>query len=1285
MQFEFDDARFDRIFPFYILVGENLKVLSVGKTMEKVCPGTVGKRFVDCFEIKRPAIETSDFNSLSKITDQLVVVECIENKSIVLRGQIELDNEGIKLLFIGSPWFGSMDQVINNNLKIKDFAFHDPLIDLLHVLKTQEISNDDLKQLTKIYRKQKEELIRANQEIQDIALFPTQNPDPLTRIDRFGNLLKLNPAAEKLSEFVFRGVSYSRNDFWKKLSGLLDPTAEKEMFEAESSGRIYSFVIKSLPDLGYYNIYGRDITQQRKDEEQLKILSSIAEKNTHGVVIANKSGVLEWANESFIKMSGYRLDELTNTKPGKFLQGENTDKETVAYISRQVKLGEPFNCEILNYHKSGRPYWVRILGQALKDEDGNVIKYFAIEEDITEKREAEERIRELESKFRIALEKIGDNVWEHDFRTGKTYFSKKISEFLGVEPANDIMNDKLWWASIHKGDLPILIENDRKCRNGEIDSQSLEYRVVSADGSVRWVLDRGVVTEKDEKGLPLRIIGTHTDITKIKAIENELSTRLKQFKSLTENIPGIVYEYEFRPDGTEGFRYISSAIERILGITAEQFYNYAKYIHPEDLPVILEKVRLCKETLSPFYYEARILVPGREEMWHSVSSSFSYNSAEGSAVFIGFMLDITDQKKFEKAIRANEEKYRSIIANMNLGLMEVDSKHKITFANKRLCDMVKIDTGKIIGVDADSFLMQNSVDFVHQREKELVKGNVDVAELEILIGGEKSWWLVSAAPKYSEFGEFEGAVVICLDIKERKDLELQLIKAREKAEHLGRTKEIFLANMSHEIRTPMNAIIGMGRQLDKTPLEKEQKLFVKTIQAAADNLLVIINDILDFSKIEAGKLELEHIGFKGAEVVAQIVRIMEYKAEEKGILLTNSVCDSRVAPILKGDPHRLNQVLLNLVSNSIKFTEKGKVDIRYEVIGDTSTMQKLRITVEDTGIGMDEDFVSQIFDKFTQEYKSGSRKYGGTGLGMSISKDLIEMMGGTIEVKSKKGTGTEVMVVLELEKGTPADLPAEEQIAIDENFLKGKRIIVADDNDNNRLVASFILQNYKAEIMEAGDGQKVLDILSKTDADLILMDLQMPVMNGFDATSRIRESGNQIPIIALTANAIKGENDRCIAAGMNDYISKPFKEENFLNTIAKWTTKSGSVRQKQSEEDTVLTIPSEKLFDLENLLPFSRGNEAFLKQMLALFCDQAPVEVEKMMEAYHAKDIGEVGAIAHKLKPSIDNFNINILKEDIRFVERAGKEKEDSPELRDALQKVKNTVEQVIAQMRAEF
>jgi PAS domain S-box-containing protein len=1279
---KFEDSQFNRIFPFYILINPDLVIESIGKTIGKIFPGTNGKSFADCYQIKRPELQETSFQSIQSLSGQMVIIECQNPQRTILRGQIELLPDTGNILFIGSPWFSSMDQVIENKLGLNDFALHDPLIDLLHVLKTQEITTEDLKHLLNTVNNQKKELKKAAQEIQDIALFPMQNPDPLIRIDSVGNVLKENPVAEKFTEFTFNETKYNKVEFWQKISGLLHKKAEREVIEAGFGDKTYSFVIISIPQFGYYNIYGRDITEQKKNEEQIKqlallasanengvlftdskgkifyanegyckltrydineilgrspleigindltdrndieemqysffsgksfnielvhsrkdgswfwsrckgqptvnekgqvmhyfamiedisiekerenqlnILSSIAAENTNGVVISDKDGKIEWVNKSFENMTGYSLKELRNTKPGKFLQGKDTNPQTVAYLRNQIHAGEPFVCEILNYHRSGRPYWLRIQGQALKDKDGNVVKYFAIEEDITKEKETQQKLKEFESRFRLALEKIGDNVWEYDFLTNKTVFSNPKNIFIGYVAGESTENNIKWWESIHKDDLHILIENDKKCRNGEIDFHTLEYRMILNDGSIRWVLDRGVVIEKDKEGKPLKIIGTHADIT--------------------------------------------------------------------------------------------------------------------------------DKKNAEVAIRRKEEKYRNIIANINLGLLEVDNDEKIQYANQSFCNMCGYELDELLGKKASAMFVRNeSIELINNKNELRKKSISDAYEISVSNKkGEHRWWLISGAPNYNDVGELIGSIGIHLDITEHKKLEIELLEAKNNAEASARAKETFLANMSHEIRTPMNAIIGMSNQLAKSNLGHDQQFYLRTIQSASDNLLFIINDILDLSKIEAGKLALEHIGFEPQKIISDAMQVMMYKAQEKGISFTNSFYDSKLSSVFIGDPYRLNQVLLNLISNAVKFTDNGGVDIICELIDDKVASQMVKVTVTDTGIGMDESFINQMFDKFSQEYKSGSRKFGGTGLGMSISKNLIELMGGNIKVNSKKGVGTSISVTLDMAKGDHKDLFQKDVIKLTNDFLKGKKIIVADDNYHNRLVASLILQNYGAEIIEANNGEEALTAANSKDHDLILMDIQMPVLNGYEATKILREQGRTTPIIAVTANAIKGESKKCIEAGMNDYISKPFDKEIFLETIAKWLLPVSI--SKENETDTQINAPelANSLYDLSHLNAISRGNEPFIRKMVHLFCEQTPPLIEEMISAYLANNLEKMGALAHKIKPTFDSLNIQLLKQDIRTIEIAGKENKALPDLKELLEKIDKTIAQVIHKMKQDF
>ncbi|MFN6377830.1 MAG: ATP-binding protein [Flavobacteriales bacterium] len=386
-------------------------------------------------------------------------------------------------------------------------------------------------------------------------------------------------------------------------------------------------------------------------------------------------------------------------------------------------------------------------------------------------------------------------------------------------------------------------------------------------------------------------------------------------------------------------------------------------------------------------------------------------------------------------------------------------------------------------------------------------------------------------------------------IKERKKIEKDLVKAREVAEASLETRKIFLANISHEVRTPLNAIIGMSGVLADSDLNSEQLEYLEAIRASSEGLLVIINDILDLTKMESGKLQLEQIPFSIDHALKPVMRGFGVKAQQKNIQLTIER-DVTIPDYLKGDPTRLVQVLSNLISNSIKFTNEGSVKLIIRNKGNEKDNYLIQFTVVDTGVGIDENKISAIFDEFTQEDASISRRYGGTGLGLPIAKNLVEIMGGTLDVESIKNKGSAFSFTLSLvkiEKPTVSDIG----IGIEKD-LSGKKILLIEDNEINRFLASTLLKKWNATYSMAVNGIDAIHYLQKENFDVILMDLQMPEEDGFQSTHRIRNTLNlKTPIIALTANALESERQACLKAGMNDYLSKPYAPDDLYSKIVK--------------------------------------------------------------------------------------------------------------------------------------
>ncbi len=386
-----------------------------------------------------------------------------------------------------------------------------------------------------------------------------------------------------------------------------------------------------------------------------------------------------------------------------------------------------------------------------------------------------------------------------------------------------------------------------------------------------------------------------------------------------------------------------------------------------------------------------------------------------------------------------------------------------------------------------------------------------------------------------------------------KRMEKELKQAKDRAEEMSKTKGEFLANMSHEIRTPMNGVIGTLQLLADTKLGKAQSEYVNTAHKSAHSLLTILNDILDLSKIEAGKLNIENISLDIRDIVNDLITLHTMTAEEKCVQLSAQV-DEQIPEFVVGDPTRIRQVLANLVSNALKFTDKGHVLVRLSMLTSGDKQATVRFEVEDTGIGIRNDIKHELFKEFTQADGTTTRKYGGTGLGLAIVKQLVEMMHGQFGVDSIEGTGSTFWFTLPLDIGTERVAKKPKEAVMETRDRLRGRILLVEDNQINQLVAQKMLEKFGLDYVLAADGQEALDLLETEDVDAVLMDCQMPVLDGYEATRRLRKQSKftSLPVIAMTANVMEGDREKCIEAGMNDYIGKPISVTGLKVVLGRW-------------------------------------------------------------------------------------------------------------------------------------
>lgn len=493
------------------------------------------------------------------------------------------------------------------------------------------------------------------------------------------------------------------------------------------------------------------------------------------------------------------------------------------------------------------------------------------------------------------------------------------------------------------------------------------------------------------------------------------------------------------------------------------------------------------------------------------------------------------------------------------------------------------------------------------------------------------------------------------DISEQKRAEEELIKAKDVAEKSVVVKEQFLTNMSHEIRTPMNGIIGFARILEGTKLDDKQKQSVEAIKRASENLMIIINDILDFSKIEAEKMTFEEVNFSLSKTVNSVIELLAPNARDKKLKLLYDI-NPQTNNFLIGDPTRLSQILINLIGNALKFTEKGYVELIVSDEEESESETIVKFSVIDTGIGIPNDKIDSIFESFNQASNETTRKYGGTGLGLTITRKLIELQGGLINVKSEVSKGSEFSFSIRYKKGVNqiTDSKIEQKEKLNSDFLKDKKILLVEDNDLNQLLAIRVFEKWDKEIDIADNGKIAIEKIENNNYDIILMDIQMPEMDGNELTHYIRTKMGKkstIPIIALTAHATLEEEKKCLQNGMNDYLSKPYNFNVLLEKLYQNLNKNkGDIMP--SLESPKKDITTEKLVNFKYLKDLSEGDDTFLKNMVSIFLENTPDTMAIILKSNKNDDIKRLKEEIHKLKSSFSLLGIIKALKSVDIIEK---------------------------------
>ncbi|MBB6004737.1 PAS domain S-box protein [Arcicella rosea] len=755
------------------------------------------------------------------------------------------------------------------------------------------------------------------------------------------------------------------------------------------------------------------------------------------------------------------------------------------------------------------------------------------------------------SRFTEMLEEINSVArvggWEIDL-VKKTFFWSDVTRELHEVP-NDF--NPSFKEALH-------FFRDGKSRNAVIraildamksgKSFDIEVQILTYQGLKKWVRVTGKTTFEQQKCV--RFYGTFQDIHEKRTKDKQISLSEERFRQTFDNAATGMFIAQLSSGFFIEVNEVFAAITQ-YDKTALLSLSLRDLIHPEDLKMSDDYFfKLITGGSSVITVQNRYITKNNTEVWVELVATIVRDHKGKPLNVIGQVQDVTAKRTWERKLLLSEEKHRGFFENSQGLMCTHDLEGNFLTVNPA--------GAALLGYTTEEFLSKNLFDITPQRIQDKMttyleaiskygsyKGLVKVVHKN---GSFRTWLSNSVLSELLDGRKY--VIGNAVDMTERIKMERELISAKVLAERNAHAKDVFLANMSHEIRTPMNAITGFANLLKETKLDSEQKEFVSNINTAAENLLGIINDILDLSKIESGHLVIESVPFSLYEVIKNITSVLTYKALSKNLELDYQIPNAIPHTVL-GDPTRLTQILLNLTNNAIKFTETGSVKIVLDLQSENDDEYAILFKIIDTGVGIPQDKLTVIFDRFAQANSDTTRKFGGTGLGLSISKLLIELQHGNIFVESEEHVGSTFYFNLLFKKVKEEVVQKQETHLLPIDPHKKVRILLAEDNPLNQKLAMKVLERFGFFPELAENGRIAVLKVQEKEFDVILMDLQMPEMDGYQATQFIRTKlNNNTPIIALTAHSLIGEKEKCIAVGMNDYITKPFSPKDLFNKIA---------------------------------------------------------------------------------------------------------------------------------------